>query len=317
MAQDWEGRMTLLRQIANFYGLSTQTSDTREAGGTTAGRGPATGRYFVSPVLIPLSPGPSAPTPLSATGPPLLAAHSGVAPPFELRAASIAGSAHQHRGAPREDCFAVRPVSEGLVAAVADGLGDERATLAWLGAKVACDVALDMLEASWSRTASLPASLDLDGLSAQMTNIATRVLGRSPTAVSLSTTLVCTAIAADGRFTVLSIGDSVALVLRAGGWSVVGGELKGLVVNDVDDALPNARGPLRVLEGRLAENEVLMLASDGLADAVTDHRTAETFARWWAHPPVLEEFLAQMSFVKRGESDDRTGVCIWYSTVGN
>lgn len=308
----------VIRSIASFYGidLDPEQGERRidRPSPTPAQDELPTTPSFSPAVLVATSADElSTPDPLVSDGPSTVSAHGGRNGAFDVRGASLAGSLHRYRGVPREDAFGVRPgVGGGVVAAVADGLGDPRATHAWLGAQFACDISLELMTKAWIGSGALPNTLDASELSTQMVEHAGRTKEPPTQDTALSTTLTCMALEDSGDYALFSVGDSSALVLGCTGWrELLDGASDG-ILNDTGDALPWNTGPVATQLGRLEpDDKVVVLATDGLADAILDPRCSSRFAAWWQEAPSVELFVAQMSFIKKGESDDRTGLAVW------
>jgi hypothetical protein len=112
------------------------------------------------------------------------------------------------------------------------------------------------------------------------------------------------------------VGDSTVFVVGEGGRSwveVFNGHGDDGSVGTETDALPSEGPQWEVASFRLARSEVLVLATDGLADPWRDgpRTVAPALAEALAgHPSALE--LARLAdFSRQGCHDDRTLLCVW------
>jgi hypothetical protein len=213
---------------------------------------------------------------------PRISADGGSVGGLTVRAASICGRRHARHGASREDAFAIGRSADGAVACL-----DRRAPI------------------------DVPALCEL--LGAQMIAGGGRFIAADFDEQSLSTTLTVAWLAPDGRYTGFTIGDGEAFELAAAGFTPVADAQGGSFAET--GALPHAYSEIDQFSGALAAGSALLLATDGLAVPLRAPEVSAHLARRWQQPPSVIEFLDDMSFERRGESDDRTGVCVWHLPV--
>jgi len=241
-----------------------------------------------------------------------LAAADGTTGAYVVKAASRVGRMHSHSGQSREDDFAVAVTAGGgVVVAVADGVGDPRARHSATGARVAVTEACARLQ----RTSALGASKDATDVVAEISHAmvpaAERLLDQEVRPGELATTLTAASCAPDGSFWAFTIGDSGLLRLTDGSWKTVLGAERALL-NDVHGTLPSSDPPIDVVSGRLHPGEALLLATDGLLLPMAAAEVGSFLAARWQQPPDLLDFIADLSFERRGEADDRAAICLWY-----
>jgi serine/threonine protein phosphatase PrpC len=214
---------------------------------------------------------------------------------WALRAASVAGVRHRLAGVGNDDAFGFLDDPGALQVVVADGVGSVPGSA---GAAVAAvDGALDG---------------GVDGVEAAVgaANAAVAEVGEG------ATTIVAGRLADDGSFTLARVGDSSAFLLRAGGWVelfAAPGEEEAVPVATL--ALPAERLRPEVVEGSLGTGEVLLLATDGVADPLRDGPTtvAPALAQALAAPPAVTALIGVTDFSRQGCHDDRTIVAVWHA----
>jgi len=214
-----------------------------------------------------------------------------------LRAATAAGVKHRLSAVAGEDSYAWA-IGDGVLAvAVADGIGTvagaagaaERAAAAAAGAAVASG-ARDGVEAA-NRAA----------------------------AGGGATTVVVAVVDPRGRVSAARVGDSTALVAGPGGrWRELFEPPDPERPDAVTAALPATDPRLEEADDHLGPGEVLVLASDGLADPWRDGPTtvAPSLAGAVVSRPSPLELAGLVDFSRHGCHDDRTAVCVWLPGVG-
>jgi serine/threonine protein phosphatase PrpC len=242
---------------------------------------------------------------------PKVSADGGRAGPLVVRAASICGRRHARRGESREDAFAFAHAKDGtVVAAVADGLGDPSASYSAVGAFVASLVSCQLVCLLIEQGRPVDTHAVAARVAEEMAPQARRLIRVDFDDRSLATTLLIAWVSPQGAFRGFTIGDGGVVCLAAGQVSAVAAG-RGGSFGDTD-ALPGGHARLEEFAGRLAPGSALLLATDGLHVPLQSPDVAGVLARAWERPPSLLEFLHDMSFERRGEADDRTGVAIWF-----
>ena len=227
-----------------------------------------------------------------------LRAEGGSTPDWVVRAASVAGVRHRLAGEPCEDSFAWSH-SEGVVClAVADGVGSIEGSEG--AARRAARAGVD--------AARREAGRHRDALAGAVAAANEAAEGGG------ATTLVLAVLRADGPVELARVGDSTAFVVSPGGrWREVFEDPDEDRVGGETDALPCASPSPERAVCQLAAGEVLVLATDGLADPWRDGPTTvapHLASALAAGPPALE--LARLAgFSRHGCHDDRTVVCAW------
>ncbi|WP_131732668.1 protein phosphatase 2C domain-containing protein [Actinomadura formosensis] len=242
-----------------------------------------------------------------------------------VRAASCRGSGHMREGLPRQDAFLVGASADGrwVIAAVADGVGST--AHAEVAAQAAVAAAVRHTERALERGGIGPrAWARIFGRVADEVGERMRPLGgtggpRPPG----RTTLTILAAPAEQRpgctVHVAGVGDSPALRLRptAAEWSLVLGPDRppGNVRDDVTAALPPGLDDLRTTTCEWRPDEVLVLATDGFANALGNRsELSMALADEWARPPDLLGFIRDVDFRRATFTDDRTVVALWPGT---
>jgi serine/threonine protein phosphatase PrpC len=236
-----------------------------------------------------------------------------------VRAASVRGLQHRHYGTARQDSFAFGYSDDRrwLLVAVADGVGS--APRSQVAAAIACHDGLRHVAAVG------PTRADWQHIFSQVSHaILGAALGTDP-AAELATTLTIAAISLEagerGRdVTVAWIGNSPVVAFGTDGWSIItratgfvrqehGPRLVSadVVALPIDDPVPELRS------FSLRSGEALFLMSDGVSEPLGEGEGAvgEALAAWWASPPDMLSFAAQVGFARRGFADDRTVVGVW------
>lgn len=246
---------------------------------------------------------------------PRMTADGGTVGPLTVRAASICGRRHARRGETCEDAFAVVHCTDGtVIAAVADGLGDPAARYAAAGARIASLMSCQLVGHLVENRRQVNAHAVAAQVAEEMIPQARRLVPGAYDGRDLATTLVLGWVTPQGAYHGFMIGDGGVLILAAGQAAAVAGARGGSFTHT--DALPGGHVRLEEFAGRLEPGSALMLATDGLAVPMFSPDVASVLARAWERPPSLLDFLHDMSFERRGEADDRTGVGIWFGSRG-
>lgn len=246
---------------------------------------------------------------------PRMSADGGTIGPLTVRAASICGRRHARRGETCEDAFAVVHCTDGtVIAAVADGLGDPAARYAAAGARIASLLSCQLVGHLVENRRQVNAHAVAAQVAEEMIPQARRLVPGAYDGTDLATTLVLGWVTPQGAYRGFMIGDGGVLILAAGQAAAVAAARGGSFTHT--DALPGGHVRLEEFAGRLEPGSALMLATDGLAVPMFSPDVASVLARAWERPPSLLDFLHDMSFERRGEADDRTGVGIWFGPRG-
>ncbi|MFA1543436.1 protein phosphatase 2C domain-containing protein [Actinomadura monticuli] len=236
---------------------------------------------------------------------------------LQVRAASIVGPGHRcdEPVAPRQDAYriAVDRSRRHLVVAIADGMSDS--THSHMGANVATAALVRHL---WSEAAGAPADARVRewfvSAARQMVGAA-RQRGLDPEAVRAAVLAAAVDLdpAADGarRARVWSIADVGAWMRESSSWRQVAGEVRGgYDPSRLSTFLPHHPHPAGA-SFHLEPGAVLALTTDGIGDALEHMDLGAWFARRWARPPHVSDFVDDVGFEAKGELDDRTAVVVW------
>ncbi len=221
----------------------------------------------------------------------------------------MTGVRHRLAGEPSQDSFAWAVGESRIALAVTDGLGtvegSERA------AEAAASAAVDAAVAHHSDRPQLGAAGAV-GAAIQAANSACAGEG--------ATTLVVAVVERDGEVVLGRVGDSTAFIVATGGrdgaeWS----EVFDVVPGDSDtigvetEALPSDEPEVEVTTARLEEGDILVLASDGIADPWRDgpNTVAPAFTTLISGRPAPLALAAIADFSRQGCHDDRTIVLLW------
>jgi serine/threonine protein phosphatase PrpC len=215
---------------------------------------------------------------------------------FALRAVSVTGVRHRLAGQAGEDSFAWSLSGSSLAVAVADGLGAVPGSEA--AARRASRAGVDAAAAGGAVSLGMEAA-------------------NEAAAGGGATTLVLALLFEDGTVEAVRIGDSTAFWIRDAGesWLEVFGHPGGADdrVGTETDALPGTAPAWERARITLRPSDVLVLATDGVADPWRDgpSTVAPALAQGLAaHPGALE--LARLAdFSRQGCHDDRTLVSLW------
>lgn len=246
---------------------------------------------------------------------PPVSADGGTLGTLTVRAASVNGRRHARGGESREDAFAIGQTSDGTVAvAVADGLGDHGARYSAVGAQVASMLSCQLVCARLERRQAIDAEAVCAQLGSEMMKAAPRFIAEPCKPLELATTLITVWVSAEGAYRGFMIGDGGVFELAAGDLSAVTSPRGGPFGET--EALPSAYSRVDRFSGRLEEESALVVATDGLSEPMRLPEVAQVLARAWERPPAILDFLYDMSFERRGESDDRTAASVWFAPRG-
>ncbi len=235
-----------------------------------------------------------------------------------LRAASVVGVRHRLAGQGPEDSYAWACAGAGaLFVAVADGVGSlpGSAAAAARAASAAVTAARGALPAGAAGErvphGECGAAGELAGALVAGVEAANRAAEGGG-----ATTLVMGALSASGRVILARVGDSSAFVVRADGQAAEAfPHVWRDSVETTTAALPAADPALEVVEveGGVGPGEVLLLATDGLAEPWRDGPTtvAPALSRVLLGQPGPLELLRAVDFSRQGCHDDRTALCAW------
>jgi serine/threonine protein phosphatase PrpC len=255
---------------------------------------------------------------------------------FALRAASVRGDSHRwpRRARPRQDCVrATVHEQTGILAfAVADGVSG--ATHSELGSREACRAALDMLIEQLSRGVPLDLVAVVRHAVERLYELARwRLELRSTDSVAgrdvsnlFATTLVTGLVLPTPEGAVVElcrVGDSGAWVLDRVRepydarlfvplFATKTGSGRKFVSNQVA-ALPQIPAQLEVNRVRLAEQDTLLIGTDGFGDPLGDGDGAfgALFAQHLRTPPTPLWLAHVLDFSRDTFDDDRTLLAVW------
>jgi serine/threonine protein phosphatase PrpC len=218
-----------------------------------------------------------------------------------LRAASVAGVRHRLAAQPGQDSFAWAWAGDVLAVAVADGLGG---------------VAGSDTTASRAVPAAVNAAVEAPGGLAERITAGMEAANRAARGGG-ATTLVVAVLRRSGETEVARVGDSSAFVVGVGGrtWRELFTPPASDALDPVTDALPTDRVVAESASATLGGGEVLLLATDGVADPWRDGPTtvAPALAAALARPLSPLRLAHLVDFSRQGCHDDRTLLVVWAS----
>jgi serine/threonine protein phosphatase PrpC len=244
-----------------------------------------------------------------------------------VRGVSQRGHLHRYNGAPRQDDFALHRLTDGrVIVLVADGVSG--APQSHIGASTVIKQAADWLH---SNVGDDLANTDwvalLKSAAWALTERAQTLLGLdAPDPVraeeELATTLVCGVIESTGahslRAHLVGAGDSVAWLLSAGQFvEILGGKIVPTagVASSAVVGLPRLPAEVTPMVVDVAENDVLLIATDGIGDPLGNGQggVGNLFRDLLTKPsaPSLIEFAHAVDFSRETFDDDRTLVAVW------
>jgi serine/threonine protein phosphatase PrpC len=243
-----------------------------------------------------------------------------------VRAASVRGLYKRYVGGPRQDdvCLRLHPVTRTLIVAVADGVS------AAVNSDVAAALAVRYAAAAVARQLDAGGELDFEEVfrhaawalvdEHRRTEGDPRA-GLGEAAASLATTLTVAAIRAGEpddlplQVQIAAVGDSPAFVLTDRQFHCVGGSpapQDGLLGGGVH-ALPRDMAPATEATRTLAQDQVLLICTDGLALPLAGGggEVGQTLARELSRTPDIVDFARLLDFSRATYDDDRTLVAVW------
>jgi serine/threonine protein phosphatase PrpC len=236
---------------------------------------------------------------------------------LEVRAASVRGAAHTAAGDPRQDAFGLLATPDGrwLCCGVADGVGSQ--PYSGFGADAALGRGLGTLADELAEGGAVGDPTRVVRAAGEGARRRATDLRVAPLAVSTTIVLAALEIGAasdgDRACSVISVGDSHALVLHADRrWTYLTPRDAAGPSNVVHDHLPEAPEGAVQVDARLGPGDVLVLATDGFTTPLGDgtHELGRELAeRWSPRPRRLVPFLVDLLF--EGHHDDRTVVAVW------
>ena len=220
-----------------------------------------------------------------------------------VRAVSITGVRHRLAGLPGEDSFAWRHDGSRLALAVADGLGSVEGSgqAAARAAAAAAETALGGGDGGAG-----PGDAISEGVRA----------ANQAAAGGGATTLVLAVLDRGGRVGLGRVGDSSAFLIGPGGaWYELFARPDDDSVGTETAALPSGEPDPEVASAMLGPDDVLVLATDGVADPWRDGpaTVAPSLAEAVAARPVALELARLADFSRLGCHDDRTIMLVWFS----
>ncbi|MGV9713225.1 protein phosphatase 2C domain-containing protein [Gordonia sp. NPDC003424] len=266
---------------------------------------------------------------------------------FDVYAATQVGLQHAHEGGTREDAYAVGGLPDGswVLLAVADGLGGARDSHA--AAQLAVRATLQILHTRLESAAPPEIAEQWNLIAANLVDTVAGLLKPEAVhqlAVGLgyvsphptdsgksfdpATTLVFAALGpvTDGAYTVLwgSIGDSDALTVDVGSGQIdwlTSNPTKqtGGLVSNVTHSLPRSTRQLVTGAVRIAANKMVVLATDGMADAIRQEprQFGALLPRVAGPSPAEWAFGELVGFELPGLHDDRTLAAAWPRIAAN
>lgn len=226
----------------------------------------------------------------------------------EIRAASTRGLSHRQRGTERQDAFACAWDEERgqLLIAVADGVGSKA------GSRFASTTAVRTATEVWTRSTT-----DLGDLLRQVNDVLLQSIPLTESGfTSGATTLSLVALELDagqlGEANIAWIGDTPVWVLNEGEWSEEAGPEDATDGFDAPiSALPATRPEVHRATIPAGARSIFVM-TDGVGNALRNSAEArDALAEWWAEPPSIYSFGAQVDFARKSFVDDRSVVGVW------
>ncbi|PWK65221.1 serine/threonine protein phosphatase PrpC [Streptomyces sp. CG 926] len=139
-----------------------------------------------------------------------------------------------------------------------------------------------------------------------------RMMEPSPAATTLAVLVAPAEPTRDLRLFSAVVGDSRILRLHDGAWSALLDARDSTTGSDRVQTLPRHPEAMCATESVWRQDEVLVLATDGFADAIGPASPlALALADRWRRPPSLPGFLRDVDFRKATYNDDRTVIALW------
>ncbi|WP_454697835.1 protein phosphatase 2C domain-containing protein [Arthrobacter humicola] len=225
-----------------------------------------------------------------------------------VRAASARGLSHRQRGTERQDAFlcAWDADRSSLFIAVADGVGSKARS------REASTAAVKVAAEAWSAGAS-----DLSDIVTAVNRYLLKVIPCNEEGFRIgATTLTLVELRVDGEglgaANIAWVGDTPVWLFSDGLWSEM---------TPQDDAGDGFAAPISALPSTRLEVQravvpanggALFVMTDGVGNAIRNSAEARAaLAEWWAEPPGIYAFGAQVEFARKSFVDDRTVVGIW------
>ncbi len=262
------------------------------------------------------------------------------------RAVSLRGLGHWAERKPRQDAYLLRITANErwLVGCVADGVSQPK--YSHMAADIACreitrvlTEALDsqpaiataddwrklVPELPWQRAVDTASAAMIAKASASQPDSEHRApLDAHTVRATMATTAVGFVVGAspteDGRLPsalVVGAGDSSALTLVDGRWHPVTAvkNAGGDVPSNAVSALPR-EVKVRPEIGFMPPGAALVVVTDGIGDPMGagTGEVGQFLAARWARPPDLFAFATDAAFYRRGFTDDRTAVAVWFAS---
>jgi len=247
-------------------------------------------------------------------------------PSAEIRAASVRGILHRDYGTPRQDCYAVSGDRDGIVVAVCDGVGSlplshQAAYRASVTAVAAVRRHTRDDQVHWAAVFA-EVSDDLRDLEHSLQVAESEQQRLLATTVLLG--MLRPSADANWQLELAWHGDSAPFLLRRNSdWVAIDpqvleiDEATGLVasVGNATRALPS-RQPAQFKSVTLAARpgDAAFLMTDGVGKPMGGGAgpVGRALADWWREPPPMLTFADHVGFARRGYTDDRTVVGVWF-----
>jgi hypothetical protein len=221
---------------------------------------------------------------------------------LEIRAASVRGLMHRHRGQPRQDAFGIRydEATRTLIVVVCDGVGSLP-----LSHEAAGHVCATLPDAYLRRRDWQNAVHDVNDS-----------LTRLNAAGTMATTVIAVAIEFRDEgldATIAWTGDSPVWQLDDAGWrelTATNASVDQPLHTGTVRSLPSVEP--RILTSDIAVTTPIFLMTDGVGVPLAGStQVRDQLAGWWTRPPDVFDFARQVGFARKGHVDDRTVVGLW------
>lgn len=269
-------------------------------------------------------PAPAAPATAGRDAVPDVVGHRCRVGPLQLSAASVIGLRHDRNGELREDTYAFAAGNKSCVVAVADGVGS--AVNAHIAANVAaCSAVAEVVK--WSDNATSRWTDHCAELVRTISEAVRQVRDTRTTSHASgvksgppATTLAVAALrVSDDETTLnwLTCGDTAVLVLAAADRKWTWLSERQPVRTSVTAALPGTPEASLYGETALGLDDVLVLATDGVAEAIEEmpEEFAEAITVAVTEDMSAAKFATVLDFDVPGMADDRTILVVWHPGV--
>ncbi|MFD3705363.1 protein phosphatase 2C domain-containing protein [Nocardia sp. NPDC058658] len=256
---------------------------------------------------------------------PSIRADAGIVAGRRVAAASLVGRAHQASGTSGQDAysFSVSDDRSALVLVVCDGLGS-RPHSAQLGAELLARFAAHSVAAIGQATAFTDGPRHLIAAVAEANErllacAATQLPGWHPP--DLATTLLVARLPLDplgGPVLCARVGDCESFLLRETTFRSIFPDRGPRWLNTVTTTLPHpdAASVIEVATVAAVRGDVLIVATDGLADDITNSpRIRAWLAERWSAPCGAHLMVDTLRYRRQGSLDDRTAIVVWDGAV--